>query len=298
MGLRPMLERLIGEHIELRFDFDRGLSTINGDTGQLEQVVMNLVLNARDAMREGGALRIETRNRELGEEHGQIPQIPAGRYAVLVVADTGHGMDAHAKNHLFEPFFTTKPFGEGTGLGLPTVYGIVKQFGGFIVVESEVGRGTTFTVYWPAAAQHPSPGGVATPRREAPIVVGRETILLVEDEEPVRRFVKLALERSGFRVLEAASPRTAMAVAAAEGPVHLLLTDVVMPGQSGADLAAELRRVYADLPVLYISGYPASLITANGMLANVSAPLLMKPFTSQELLANVESALGRAGTRT
>lgn len=294
--LRLMLERLIGEHIRMTFDLAPGLCWIDGDAGQLEQVLMNLVLNARDAMAHGGTLRIETENLDLTSDDAR-PSMPAGPYVVLRIIDTGTGMDARTQDHLFEPFFTTKPVGAGTGLGLPTVYGIVKQFGGFIFVDSQVGRGSTFTLYWPANREA-SPERVPAPRRPAAVaVVGRETILLVEDEKTVRRFVRQVLERHGFHVLEAASAKAALAEAKAAHALHLLVTDIVMPGDSGVELAAELRRVRPGVPVLYISGYPANLIAQDGKLSDASVHLLLKPFTSEQLLRQVEVALGRSGPR-
>jgi len=290
-GLQPMLGRLIGERIQIEYDLSPQVSRINGDVGQLEQVLMNLVLNARDAMLQGGTLRIATVDARLAQPDPRRPAVPPGHYATLAVSDTGTGMDAQTQQHLFEPFFTTKPMGQGTGLGLPTVYGIVKQFGGFIFVESEVGRGSTFTLYWPATS---GPAAEAAPQALTPVpssVVGRETVLLVEDEDTVRRFAKRALERHGFHVLEAASPKEALLLSASDGPVHLLVTDVVMPGGSGPELAVQFQRLRPGVPVLYISGYPGKLIAESGVLGDVSMALLMKPFTSAQLLERVDLAL-------
>jgi PAS domain S-box-containing protein len=297
-GMRPMLERLIGEHIQMTFDLAPALSAINGDTGQLEQVLMNLALNARDAMPQGGSLRFETWDVVLAEGDAHASTMPRGPYAALAVSDTGYGMDSQTKDHLFEPFFTTKPIGEGTGLGLPTVYGIVKQFDGFIFVDSEVGRGSTFTLYWPAVARPAPESGATTRRPETAARVGRETILLVEDEETVRRFARLALERHGFSVVEASSAKSAMTTVGGDGPIDLLVSDVVMPGESGVELAARVQRMRPGVPVLYISGYPANLMAQNGLIADRSARLLMKPFTPEELLANVEAALRRTSAKT
>jgi CheY-like chemotaxis protein len=245
----------------------------------------------------GGELHIETSNFTLTDRDARRPTMAPGEYVALVVRDTGHGMDAQTKDHLFEPFFTTKPAGEGTGLGLPTVYGIVKQFGGFIFVDSEAGHGASFSLYWPAVARAIGEG-VASEKRTAPDpIVGRETVLLVEDESMVRRFAKLVLERHGFRVVEAKSASDALEAAAPEQSIDLLVTDVVMPGDSGVDLADKLHRLRPSIPVLYISGYPANLIAQNGLLADASPHLLMKPFTSEQLLANIELALGRSVDR-
>jgi PAS domain S-box-containing protein len=291
-GLRPMLGRLIGERIQVVYDLDPRVSWIHGDTGQLEQALMNLALNARDAMLPGGTLRIATEDLVFTRPDVRRPTVPPGHYAALVVSDTGAGMDAETREHLFEPFFTTKPVGQGTGLGLPTVYGIVKQFGGFIFVESEVGRGSTFTLYWPAVEAPADVASQVRPPASAP-VVGRETILLVEDEDTVRRFARRALERHGFHVIESASPQEALVHSAADGPVHLLVTDVVMPGASGPELAAQFRRLRPGVPVLYISGYPGKLVAEGGVLGEISSALLMKPFTSAELLERVAAALRR-----
>ena len=293
--LRPMLERLIGEHIQMAFLLAPGLPVINGDAGQFEQILMNLSLNARDAMPHSGGLRVETRDASVTADTAPLRSMPPGHYVVLRIADTGSGMDAEAQARLFEPFFTTKPRAEGTGLGLSTVYGIVKQAGGFIFVESAVGCGTTFTLYFPAVA---APVVEERPSRSeampAPAVVGRDTVLLVEDDENVRRFTRLALERHGFHVLEAASPDEAMAVAAgATGPIDLLLSDVVMPGRGGPELADEFARLHPGVPVLFMSGYPADLIARAGEIRKRGARLLLKPFTSAELLAAIKRALDR-----
>jgi CheY-like chemotaxis protein len=286
---KPMLDRLIGEQVQIALALAADLRLVTGDAGELEQVIMNLALNARDAMPGGGTLTIETSTVRVGGP--DQPTMPPGTYVLMTIRDTGHGMDSLVKQHVFEPFFTTKPVGQGTGLGLSTVYGIVKQLDGFIWVDSAVGQGTAFHVYLPAAGVE----GVAEPAPDeaARLAAGgrRGTILLVEDEGTVRRFARLALERHGFLVVEAATPEDALALAegGAQG-FSLLLTDVVMPRTSGPELAERLRRTWPDLPVLYMSGYPSTLVRDGGIL-DPSMRLLPKPFTPTELLAHVDEVL-------
>jgi PAS domain S-box-containing protein len=288
-NLKPMLDRLIGEQVQIALALAADLRLVTGDAGELEQVIMNLALNARDAMPGGGTLTIETSTVRVGGP--DQPTMPPGTYVLMTIRDTGHGMDSLVKQHVFEPFFTTKPVGQGTGLGLSTVYGIVKQLDGFIWVDSAVGQGTAFHVYLPAAGVE----GVAEPAPDeaARLAAGgrRGTILLVEDEGTVRRFARLALERHGFLVVEAATPEDALALAegGAQG-FSLLLTDVVMPRTSGPELAERLRRTWPDLPVLYMSGYPSTLVRDGGIL-DPSMRLLPKPFTPTELLAHVDEVL-------
>jgi len=259
---------------------------VTGDAGQIEQVIMNLALNARDAMPSGGTLTIETSN---VSDKKQLPASAAGPHVMLAIRDIGVGMDAATKAHLFEPFFTTKPLGHGTGLGLSTVYGIVKQLRGSIWVESEVGRGSTFRIFMPVTAQVPEPAPATKPA--GPAVVGSETILLVEDEDSVRRFTRLLLERHGFRVVEAASPDQALSTAADfDGPIALLLTDVVMPHLSGPELAEKLRASRPELRVLYMSGYPAGMVM-QGLTIDPSVRLIQKPFTRADLLKQINEAL-------
>ncbi len=288
-GLKPMLERLIGESIQVAVSLDPDARSIVGDAGQVEQVVMNLSLNARDAMPSGGTLTIVTKNATNAD---RLPAAISGPHVLMTIRDTGTGMDAGTKEHLFEPFFTTKPVGKGTGLGLSTVYGIVKQLGGFITVDSEVGKGTTFRIFLPASGRAPEIIH-ASPKTGAAIV-SRQTILLVEDEDAVRRFAKLALERHGFHVIEAGSPEQALSIASANDVViELLVTDVVMPHLSGPELVERLKKSRPDLPVLYMSGYPASMVMP-GALPAAGIRLLPKPFTTADLLANIEDILGKA----
>ncbi|HEX2094085.1 MAG TPA: PAS domain S-box protein, partial [Longimicrobiaceae bacterium] len=251
LDMERMLRRLIGEDVELVTRLERTAAHVRADPGQLEQVLLNLAVNARDAMPSGGRLIVETRNARLDEELKRTyPYVVPGPYVLLAVTDTGHGMDRETQERVFEPFFTTKP--RGTGLGLSTVYGIVKQSGGYIWVYSEPENGTTFRIYLPpveAPSEEAAPGpGAAAPTR------GAETVLLAEDEETVRRLAKRVLQRSGYTVLEAADGEEALRVAEAHrGPIHLLVTDVVMPRLGGRDLAARLLAARPGLRVLYVS---------------------------------------------
>jgi two-component system, cell cycle sensor histidine kinase and response regulator CckA len=284
-----MLRRLIGEDVELRLSLARELGNVRADPGQLQQVLMNLVVNARDAMPTGGRLVIETANADLSDEYVERHQpVVPGPYVMVAVTDTGVGMSPATKARIFEPFFTTKEKGKGTGLGLSTVYGIVKQSGGYVWVYSEPGSGSTFKVYLPrvdAPAQAPS-----TPR-EAKTLAGTETILLAEDDEILRRLTKGLLEKSGYRVLEAEHATSALAAARAhQGTIHLLLADVVMPGASGRDLARQLAEFRPDTKVLYVSGYTDEAIVHHGML-EPGLNFLPKPFTPAALARKVREVL-------
>ena len=288
LDLESMLRPLIGEDIVLTTSLDPGLGPIEADPGQLQQVVMNLVVNARDAMPDGGALSIETGNVDVDDGDATIE---AGRYVTLTVRDSGHGIDADTLEQIFEPFFTTKEIGKGTGLGLATVYGIVKQSGGYVVVESEIDTGTAFTIYLRrnsearvARAQATDEPDVATVG-EAP----GETVLLVEDEEVVRRLVRQVLEGGGYHVLEAADGLEAVALGS-EHRVDLLLTDMVMPKLGGSEVAAQLRAATPGLKVIYMSGYADGGLLANGTL-HPGTELLEKPFTFADLLARVRNVL-------
>ena len=290
-GLKPMLERLIGEVVQVHVALAPDLLSVTGDPGELEQVIMNLALNARDAMPTGGTLTIETTNVTASEL--RRPTMTSGAYVLMTIRDTGAGMDARVKEHVFEPFFTTKPEGQGTGLGLSTVYGIVKQLNGFIWVESEVDQGSTFQVYLPVGVADAVPESVSPAPTTQPPDGRRETILLVEDEHTVRRFAKLALERHGFIVVEAETPEEALSLAAARKQrLSLLLTDVVMPRINGCELAVRLNQIQPDLPVLYMSGYPLSLVLQDGLL-DPSMRLMSKPFTVAELIAGVHETLAK-----
>ncbi|HEU4385493.1 MAG TPA: 7TM diverse intracellular signaling domain-containing protein [Anaeromyxobacteraceae bacterium] len=283
-NLRRMLGRLIGEDVELRLDLADGLPPVLADPGQVEQVVMNLAVNARDALERGGAIAISTRTAEVGPGEAR-PDRPGGRYAVVTVADTGRGIPPEVFSHLFEPFYTTKPAGQGTGLGLSTVYGIVRQHGGFVEVESAPGRGAAFRVHLPVAE------GTAGAQEEAarPEVLprGDETVLVVEDEAAVRDVARTLLRRLGYRVLAAASGGEALALAAGHrGPLHLLLTDVVLPGPSGPEVAEALRSRRPECRVLYMSGYPENL--GAGLAGR---PFIPKPFSPEALARKIREVL-------
>lgn len=288
--MEKMLPRLIGEDIQLNLILDPTVAHVKADSGQIEQVVMNLAVNARDAMPDGGKLTIQTANAELdaafAREHpGSVP----GKYVMLAVTDTGTGMDPETQAQIFEPFFTTKGRDQGTGLGLATVYGVVKQSSGYIGVESEKGMGASFKVYLPRIEQP-----VAAPTRRSPhppTVRGSETILLVEDAEPLRMLTQLFLKENGYQVLTAADGAEAQAAAAQNpGPIHLLLTDVVMPGINGRVLAESLAPRHPAMKVLYISGYTDSFIAGHGVLEQ-GIHLLHKPFTEEALMRKVREIL-------
>jgi two-component system, cell cycle sensor histidine kinase and response regulator CckA len=283
-----MLRRVIGEDVDLTTVLGAELGRVQVDPGQIEQVVLNLALNARDAMPQGGRLTLETANVCLDEEYarGHVPVRP-GAYVLLAVGDTGCGIDDETQAHIFEPFFTTKEQGKGTGLGLATVYGIIKQSGGYIWVSSELGRGTTFKIYLPRVnreSEEKQAQGSFSPR-------GSETILLVEDAEPVRRLVQRALKMSGYRILEARHGDEALEICAqTREPVHLMVTDVVMPRMGGAELAERLRSRYPQLKVLYMSGYTDEAVVRHGVREH-SVAFLQKPFTPDAVARKVREVL-------
>jgi two-component system, cell cycle sensor histidine kinase and response regulator CckA len=285
-----LLARSIGEHIELELHLAEGIPAVSADYGQLEQVLVNLVVNARDAMPQGGVLTIETSATELDENLCELhPGLEPGHYIELTVSDTGMGMSKEVTAHVFEPFFTTKRSGEGTGLGLATVYGIATSAGGGVIVYSEEGVGTTFRVYLPAlpeAVEAPTP--TPDPRAHA----GRgETVLVVEDEPAVMKVTTRMLRRNGYTVLEATSGPEALTLAR-ERELHLLLTDSVMPKMSGRDLAAEVHKLRPGLPVLFMSGYSRGVLAHQDNLANADDhALIQKPFTESALLERVRRAL-------
>jgi signal transduction histidine kinase len=287
MSLLQMLPRVIGAHIKTTTKLSPGLHGIKADVGQLEQVLLNLVLNARDAMPAGGTITIETTNEEaVASETG--PSLKPGRYVVLAVTDTGTGMDAATRARAFEPFFTTKPTGKGTGLGLATVYGIVEQSGGAIGVDTEVGRGTTIRIYLPAASEEAA--AESPVEAHPPDVGGTETVMVVEDNEAVRVLARRSLRQRGYTVIEARSAEQALDWIARGATPDLLLTDVVMPGMSGPELAARLSEQHPRMRVLYMSGYSYDAAKAHGTFWE-GAALLQKPFTPKQLAEHVRRTL-------
>jgi PAS domain S-box-containing protein len=289
-NLDKMLKRMIGEDVDLVFVPGPELGRVRADPGQIEQIIMNLAVNARDAMPGGGKLTLETTNVELDREYARDhPEVTPGPYVLLALSDTGVGLDAEAKTHLFEPFFTTKDPGQGTGLGLSTVYGIVKQNQGHISVYSEPGQGATFKVYLPRVAG-PGEAVEATPPAP-PLDRGSETILLVEDEDLVRQVVRRMLERNGYQVLEAARGQEALRLSEDHpGPIHLVLTDVVMPGMNGRDTVTALLARRPEVRVLYMSGHTENAIVHHGMLETGLA-FIQKPFKYEDLMAKVREIL-------
>jgi two-component system cell cycle sensor histidine kinase/response regulator CckA len=288
--LEPMLRRLITANISIRIPLDPDIHAVLADVTQLEQVLLNLSVNARDAMPAGGILTIETRNETLdGASADDRRECPRGNYAVISVSDTGVGMSREVRSRIFEPFYTTKERGRGTGLGLAAVHGIVKQLDGHIFVTSEPGRGSQFAIYLPATSQ-PTPAAV-TATREVAVPVGHETILLVEDEPGVRGFACTILVRHGYRVIAVESGEAAMdALRADDTHIDLLLTDVMLSGKDGGQLATELRRDRPALPVLFISGYADPFVRKE---FPADCELLEKPFTAHTLLWRVRGALNR-----
>jgi len=285
-----MLKRLIGEDIRLTTTFETRPWEVLADPGQVEQVLLNLVVNARDAMPKGGRLTIEIKNVVLDESYVITRKdARAGRHILLSVADTGSGIPPALLAKIFEPFFTTKERGKGTGLGLATVFGIVKQSGGHVGVYSEVGLGTTFKVYLPQAEQ--SSKRSKAPSRILPPPRGTETILLAEDEAAVRALTRTILSGCGYRVLESVDGEDAVRVAAAHGgPIHLLVTDVVMPGAGGRVVAEQLVEQYPALRVIYVSGYTDDAIIRHGVLRE-GVNFLQKPFTPAALARKVRDVL-------
>jgi PAS domain S-box-containing protein len=290
-GIQKLLRRLIGARITVRTQLADDLYAVMADVTQIEHALVNLAVNARDAMAQGGTLTIATENVDLDETFvASHPGAKPGLYASLSVSDTGSGIPPELGNRIFEPFFTTKEHGRGTGLGLAAVYGIVKQLDGYIAVESVVGKGTTFRIYLPkteriARAPH-APVAVAT------TAVGHETILLVEDEHGVRRFIASALTRFGYRIIEAEDAESALtSLQTWSGTLDLLLTDVVLPGMSGPELAHRVLEARPGVRVLYMSGYTERYLTVNDTL-DPSVELIEKPFTAHHLIARTRQVLG------
>ncbi len=293
IGVDRMLRRLIGADVELRTVLAPDLGCTRADPGQLEQVLLNLAVNARDAMPSGGVLTLTTANADVGEvAAARWGQLQPGSYVTLSVQDTGTGMLPDVQERIFEPFFTTKGPGEGTGLGLPTVYGIVKQSGGHVFVASAPGAGSIFTIYLPATEPSAEPGGGIAPAR--PVRGAAETVLLVEDEELVRHLAREILVRNGYRVLDAADGPEALRICDDyAGVIHLMVTDVVMPRMSGRELVEQVRPRRPGMRVLYVSGYSEEAIEHHGKLTE-GVELLPKPFTPAVLTAKVREILDRA----
>jgi CheY-like chemotaxis protein len=287
--MRGILERLLGEDVDLRVTTPPALGYVRADPSQIEQVILNLAVNARDAMPDGGSLLIETREVRLDDEYAAShPTVEPGPHVMLAVSDTGTGMDEPTRQRIFEPFFTTKEVGRGTGLGLSTVYGIVKQSGGSVWVYSEPGHGTTFKVYFPRVDGVPA--AVAGSARQGEDR-GTETILLVEDQPALRLLAKRVLEAAGYTVIDSANGQDAIAASDAfEGPIHLLLTDVVMPGMNGRAVAAEITARRAQTRVLFTSGYTDDAILRHGVLDDASR-FISKPYTPTELRRKVRQAI-------
>ena len=287
--MQKMLCRLIGEDIEFTVQLAENVHSILADPGQIEQVIMNLAANARDAMPRGGKLSLETVNVNLQKENPQDHDTPPGAYVLLTVADNGVGMDEKTKAHIFEPFFTTKPLGKGTGLGLSTVYGITKQSGGYIWAQSEVGKGATFKLYFPAV--HQAAFSEALQDKNLAEKHGHETILVVEDDATLSRLVETSLKKRGYNVFVAGTAHDAKAIAQRhEGPIHLLLSDVVMPQTSGREIADQIRQLRPQTRVLWMSGYTDDTISHHGML-DEGVQFLQKPFTPATLADKVREVL-------
>jgi nitrogen-specific signal transduction histidine kinase len=288
--MEMLLRRLIGEDIELVTTLRPDIGQVRADPGQLQQVVMNLVVNARDAVERGGRIQIETTSAELDGEYARahVEAMP-GRYVMLAVSDTGTGIDPATMAHLFEPFFTTKERGKGTGLGLATIHGIVKQSGGQIYVYSEPGRGATFKIYLPLAVAEAE----AAPAEPAatPLRTGSETILLLEDDAGISELVQRILGQQGYRVLAARHTDDALLLGGKSGPIDLLISDVVVPGSlTSYEVAGQLLQLQPALRVLYISGYTDDDIAARGML-NPQVNFLQKPFTARALLNKIHELM-------
>src|SRR5208337_673313 len=287
--MERLLRPLIGENIELVTQLSTETGHTRADAGQLEQVIMNLVVNAKDAMPEGGKLTVQSSDVTVRHSFSEHCFIQPGRYAVISVADTGHGMDKETQSRIFEPFFTTKDKGKGTGLGLSTVYGIVKQSNGYVFAQSELGVGTTFYVYLPRVEDSAEE---LSPTESQPNEAGGcETVLLVEDEESVRELVRVTLASRGYKVLEAEDGERGLQIAeSCKEHIHILITDVVMPGIGGRELAKKLLLLRPGISVLYLSGYTEDAVVAPGALGPGTG-FLQKPFTLQNLAKKVREVI-------
>ncbi|MCK4923990.1 MAG: response regulator, partial [Spirochaetes bacterium] len=285
---KNMLQRMIGEDITFRLQTATPIDMIKVDPGKIEQVVINLAVNARDAMPNGGILEVETKNIFLDHAFCEMHKgADPGNYVLLSVHDTGKGIDNETMKHIFEPFFTTKEIGKGTGLGLATVYGIVRQSGGYIDVQSQEGSGTTVAIYLPRVDKVPE----TVEKHESKVAEGKnETILFVEDDDMVRNMVAAVLEQYGYNVIEAENGSVAMKRCEQEDKIHLMITDVVMPGISGPDLVRQIITIQPEMKVLYISGYTDDAIVHHGVL-DENTPFLQKPFTPQKLALKVQELL-------
>ncbi|MCX7824109.1 MAG: PAS domain S-box protein [Verrucomicrobiae bacterium] len=289
-NMQKLLRRVIAEDVQIVTRLGTPLDSVKADVGQIEQIIMNLAVNARDAMPHGGTLTFETSRADLDADYcRQNRDVTPGRYVLLTVSDTGCGMTAEVQAHLFEPFFTTKPEGKGTGLGLATVYSIVNQLGGHITVYSETGHGTTFKIYLPAVSAAPSTS--VAELFQTRLYRGRETILLVEDDESVRRLIRQTLTSHGYIVLEAANGAEAVEKSGQyPGPIHLMISDVIMPGVGGHAAVKQMQPQRPDMKIMFISGYTADVMLRDGVISQRTS-FLQKPFTSETLLRKVRAIL-------
>jgi signal transduction histidine kinase/ActR/RegA family two-component response regulator len=294
-NLDKMLRRLIKENIQFSFVLDPQLDRVKADPGQIEQIVLNLVVNARDAMPNGGSLRIQTKNVEKSNPQAG-PEAALNRFVLLEVTDTGTGMDQQTQAHIFEPFFTTKAVGKGTGLGLATVYGIVKQSCGHIEVKSTLGRGSSFQIYLPAEAQ--AAAVLESGKDPAELAFSGETILVVEDAAPLRDLVCQALSVSGCNVLSAPEAQEALGILSQQkGMIHLLITDVIMPGMNGPALAKQVRAMRPETKILYMTGYSGEFVRSDMLIPGVS--FIQKPFTPADLRRKIRKMLAdKPATKT
>jgi CheY-like chemotaxis protein len=294
--LNRMLQRLIGEHVEISIHLAEGLQSVKADRSQIEQVIVNLAVNARDAMPAGGRLTIETANLDLDESYASgHADVTPGPYVMLAVNDTGMGIPEQIRAYIFDPFFTTKELGKGTGLGLSTVYGIVKQSGGHIWVYSEPGSGTSFKIYFPSVDSNaePKPTGHDVEVEKLKTTGGSETLLIVEDDASLRQFVSTVLRERGYHILEAENGIEALAISSRfTGPIDAVLTDVIMPKMGGRELSAALMAQRGEIKVLFMSGYTNDAVVLHDLL-EVHMPFLQKPFTPDVVARKVRDLLDR-----